>query len=125
MLDRLPAARRLGKGVDGDRTEIPVDPEELLQVGHFAAKRHTAPQRLDERSVFGHLGIRAEEGTERVIFLEVVRQEIADIARVECGETIELEARDSAVAEFHLGHGRAGHLELSRDPLLGHKASLP
>jgi len=90
MLDGLPAARRLGKGIDSDSAEIPVDPKEVLQVRHLAAKRHTAAQPLDEVLACRHVRMGAEEGNESVLLWEVVGQEVSDISPIEGSETVEL-----------------------------------
>jgi hypothetical protein len=124
MLDPLPAAWRLGKGIDSDSAEIPVDAKKVLQVRHFAAKGHTAAQRLDEMLVLMHVGMGAEEGNESVLLHEVVGQEFSDIPGIKGSEAVELEARDRTVTEFHLGHSRAGHPEPLRDSFLDHAAGL-
>src|SRR3990172_4914981 len=119
----LPSARRRRR-VRRHRGQVAIDAHQALEVGELTPKRHALAQLLHHGGLFHHVGLSAKESGERVLCLEGLRDELADVSPKRVREPVELEARHRAVTGFDLHDGGTRDAEVLRDLVLRHAARL-
>src|SRR5918996_5748534 len=100
LLNCLPFAPRHWQGIGGDRSKIPIDPEEALQVGHLTAEREALPQSVDHVRLLGHIGVSPEQGNQGILLMELFSKKLPHVSAEQVRGTFKLKASDGTVPEF-------------------------
>jgi hypothetical protein len=118
LLHCLPAASRRRQWVHGGSDALAIDAKELFEIRDLAAKACAVAKSFEDVRRLNHSFVSAKEGGKRILLLEIVGNELAEVAAKQAGELVEFEAGHRAVAQFHLSNRRARHAKMLRDVIL-------